>query len=64
VEVENGALVTLRSEEQGWVDGAKAYVSIIRERRGGRLVEASRDTLADDELRAGATWDVDVDPQD
>ncbi len=57
--VVDGALVPLCSEEQAWLEDAQAYVYIVRERRGSRLAEVSRDTFAESELRAGPRWDAD-----
>ncbi|HEY0023070.1 MAG TPA: hypothetical protein VGB24_09170 [Longimicrobium sp.] len=61
--VVDGALVPVRSEEQAWLQDAQAYIYIVRERRGSRLAEVSRDTLAESELRAGPSWHND-DQQD
>lgn len=59
VDLVDGALVPIRAEEQAWLEDAQAYVYIVLERRGRRLAEVSRDTLAESELRAGPSWDVD-----
>lgn len=59
VGVADGALVLLREEEQAWVENALAYVRVVRERRGGTLVEISRDTISESELRAGPSWGPD-----
>jgi hypothetical protein len=64
VAVVDGALVPVRSEEQAWLDDAQAYVYVVRERRGSRLAETSRDTLAQGELRAGPSRDPDAAQQD
>ncbi len=57
--VADGALVPVRVEEQAWLEDAQAYVYIVRERRGSRLAEVSRDTLVESELRAGPSWNID-----
>jgi hypothetical protein len=59
IAVVDGALVPVRSEEQAWLEDAQAYVYIVRERRGTRLAEVRRDTLAESELRAGPSWKLD-----
>lgn len=52
----DGALVEVRREEQDVAEDGDAYVHVVQERRGEALVETSRDTLAGEEVRAGATW--------
>jgi hypothetical protein len=56
VGVVDGALVPVRVEEQAWLEDAQAYIHIVREWRGSRLAEVSRDTLAEGDLRAGPSW--------
>ncbi|WP_331023713.1 hypothetical protein [Longimicrobium sp.] len=60
----DGALVPLRTEEQAWLDDAQVYVYTVCERRGSRLKEVSRDTLADGDLHAGPSWDPNAEQQD
>lgn len=54
----DGALVEVRQEEQDVLPDDAGFVRIIRERRGGALVETGRDTLADTEMRGGPSWMV------
>ena len=49
-------LVPVHQEAQDWLDDAGHYVRIVRERRGGEMVEVRRDTLDEAELRAGPEW--------
>jgi hypothetical protein len=51
----DGALAEVRHEEQDAL-GDGVYVRIVRERRGGALVETSRDTLDEAELAEGPSW--------
>jgi hypothetical protein len=52
----DGALAEVRNEEQDVLPDDAGFVHIVRERRGGALVETSRDTLEGAEVRAAATW--------
>lgn len=52
----DSALTEVRNEEQDVLPDDGGFVHIIRERRGGALVETSRDTLAEAEARAGGSW--------
>lgn len=52
----DGALAEVRNEEQDVLPDDEGFVHIVRERRGGALVETSRDTLVGAEVRAAATW--------
>ena len=52
----DGALAEVRREEQDAAGDGEAYVHVVQERQGGTFVETSRDTLAGEEIRAGATW--------
>jgi hypothetical protein len=51
----DGALAEVRHEEQDAL-GDGVYVRIVRERRGGALVETSRDTLDEAQLEEGPSW--------
>jgi hypothetical protein len=51
----DGTLAEVRHEEQDAL-GDGVYVRIVRERRGGALVETSRDTLDEAELEEGPSW--------
>lgn len=52
----DGALAEVRQEEQDSADDGEGYVRIVRERRGGALVEVSREKLDEAELEAGPSW--------
>ena len=52
----DGALAPVRQEEQDWAEDAQRYVRVVRERRGGAMVEVARDTLQDAAVRAGPSW--------
>lgn len=52
----DGALTEVRNEEQDVLPDDGGFVHIVREWRGGALVETSRDTLVGAEVRAAATW--------
>jgi hypothetical protein len=54
--VVDGKLEAVREEAQDWLEDAGTYVHIVRERRGGRMAETRRDTLADAEVRSGPSW--------
>lgn len=51
-----GRLVPVREEAQDWLEDAGRYVRVVRERRGGAMVEVLRDTLDEAELRAAPEW--------
>ena len=51
----NGALVPVAEEEQTSLD-AERYVHIRRRHHQGKMIEAGRDTLEGEELRAEPSW--------
>jgi hypothetical protein len=52
----DGALVAVAEEEQDALGDGERYVHVIRQARGGKMVETRRDTLEGEELRSSPTW--------
>jgi hypothetical protein len=50
------ALVLVSEEEQDALGDGERYVHIVRQPRGGRMVEVRRDTLEGEELRSSPSW--------
>jgi hypothetical protein len=52
----DGALVAVAEEEQDALGDGERYVHVIRQARGGKMVETRRDTLEGEALRSSPTW--------
>ncbi|HYR07417.1 MAG TPA: hypothetical protein VEQ60_06605 [Longimicrobium sp.] len=50
------ALVLVSEEEQDALGDGERYVHIVRQPRGGRMVEVRRDTLQGEALRSSPSW--------